>query len=149
MLSGKNRIATPLVEKAMKMHKYIFRYVYPFPLNIHVSQGLVLLKVSDIRKFKYIPLFISILFVTFTMGVGSCICQPIYKLFHRNFQMHIVGIVICIFFGSCAATECATYLVYFHSNDVIKVLNELFATKRKCKCIRFYNLQCNTILSIT
>ncbi len=128
-----NSVVTPFFKHAYKIHRLLFRHIYPHPLDIEFDKQSISVKVDNILQLKYIPFFIALVVISTIIGFGSCAFLPLLKLFHRSSNIGIIGIVFCLFLGSCSFLEWATYVVFHKSKEIVPLINQLFEIERKCK----------------
>ncbi len=128
-----NSVATPRFADAYKLHRLLFRHVYPFPLDIKFNKHTISVKIDKLLQFKHIPFFINLITITTLIGFGTCAFLPLYKLFRRSSSVDAIAIVICLFLGSCSFLEFATYIVFCIAREVEPLVNQLFEIERHCK----------------
>lgn len=107
----KNTIATPLVADAYKLHKFMFRHLYPYPFEIRIKNEIISIKVDRVLKLKYVPFLLNEILITVIIGLGSCVFLPLLKLFIPTAKPDALVLVICVFLGSCAILEWGIYVL--------------------------------------
>ncbi len=132
-LKGSNSVATRRFVDAYKLHRLLFRHIYPYPFDIEFGKHTISVKIDKILRFKYIPFFVSLILITTVIGFGTCAFLPVYKLFKKSVTIDVIAIVLCLFLGSCAVLEWATYLVCSKSTEIVSLINQLFQIERVCK----------------
>ncbi len=141
MKQKRNAVATPFLTKAYKLHKMIYRNVYPYPVDITIKQHTISIKINPIFRFKYILFFFTLIVVSFGIGIGCCVFLPVYKLFWpSSIETGSLPILVCICSGSAYILEFFSYLAYCKSREVETLFNQLFAFERKCNNV-FHKIQ--------
>lgn len=126
----KNTFATPLVEKAYDLHKFMFNYVYPYPMSIQFQNGTVSFKVNNIFQLKYIPFLLILLVITIIACFGSCLFLLLLKLFHRSAKVDAAELVVCLCFGFFVLLEWGIYVLHSRSKQTIEAVNHVLEIER-------------------
>lgn len=135
---SENAIATPLVQKAYKLHCLIFHHCYSYPFQIHFKGSKVFVSVDSIFRLKYVPWLLTVVFIKFLIGFNSCVLVLMLKFFCRETQIDVLVIVFLLLLASLWFLEIATYTIYCLATEMTNFLNELFLLERTCKfCSKF------------
>lgn len=141
MTRAQNTVATPLVGQAYTLHKHIFNFIYPCPLEFIIHTGKIRLIPEKIFQLKYIPFITAVVIVTGLVNISSCVFMLTLQIFKPMETFSMVALILCLFYATCLLFECGVSVAFVLSREIVPALNQLFAIERTCKFFSITNLR--------